>query len=513
MATTKYDAIILGGGHNGLVAAAYLSMAGKKVIVLEANAEIGGATTSVRAFPGFDAHLSRYSYLVSLLPDKIVSDLGLNFKTLSRNTASYTPYHSPEGHNGLRISRLWDDSTSASFNALAHGEEDARAWKTFYAEKAAFAQRIAPSLLKPLPTRSGLKKEIGLDSSWECLIENPVGEVISERFRNDVVKGVVLTDGLIGTFASAFSMQANKCFMYHVIGNGSGEWKVPQHGMGRLVQELERVTRSNGVAISLNSRAAKVETDTHDVIVTLEDGRIIAGDKLLSNVAPAVLAGLRGTSPPVSLDGCQLKINMLVTRLPSLRSGHDPREAFAGTFHVNESFDQLERAYAEAAAGKFPTVLPLEMYCHTLTDPTILSADLQRRGYHSLTLFGLHTPAALFDNNHDEQRQRGLTAALASLNQYLAEPIESVLAVSSSGTPAIEVKSPLDIERSIGMPRGNIFHHDLSFPFREDDESPGWGVETDDPNIFICGAGARRGGGVSGIPGHNAAMAILQRKF
>lgn len=143
------------------------------------------------------------------------------------------------------------------------------------------------------------------------------------------------------------------------------------------------------------------------------------------------------------------------------------------------------------------------MYCHTLTDPSILSPELRSAGYHTLTLFGLHTPASLFDADNKGAKQAALTAALASLNDYLVEPIENLIA-------AIEVKSPLDIEDEIGLPRGNIFHKDLSFPFRQDGSKPSWGVETDDPRIFICGAGAIRGGGVSGIPGHNAAMAVLE---
>jgi phytoene dehydrogenase-like protein len=194
-----------------------------------------------------------------------------------------------------------------------------------------------------------------------------------------------------------------------------------------------------------------------------------------------------------------------------LKSGMNPSDAFAGTFHVNESFTQLELAYQQAQSGRIPSTLPLEMYCHTLTDPTILSIDLQREGYHTLTLFGLHTPAALFDHNHDTQRKVAMDAAIRSLNEYLIDPIESVVARSSTGELAIEVKTPLDIEATIGLPRGNIFHGDLDFPFREDGDAPGWGVETDNPNIFICGAGAKRGGGVSGIPGHNAAMAVLAK--
>jgi phytoene dehydrogenase-like protein len=509
--TNKYDIVIIGAGHNGLIAATYLAKAGKKVLVLEANAEIGGATTSVRVFPDFEAYLSRYSYLVSLLPDKIVRDLSLNFKTLSRKVASYTPFSRNGKDQGLHISRIWDEQTAASFKSIVGGENEMKAWQKFYGDIEKFAQRIAPSMLKPLPTRSELKKEIELDHVWNDLIENPIGEVITNKFKNDIVRGVVLTDALIGTFTSAFSLQANSCFLYHLIGNGNGEWKVPQGGMGALVNELERVAKAAGVTIALNSRVASVASDAKEVLVTLEDGNSYSADYLLSNAAPQVLAKLRGKNPPPSLDGSQIKINMLVKQLPRLKSGADPRDAFAGTFHINESFSQLETAYQQAHSGKIPDNLPLEIYCHTLTDPSILSSELQQKGYHTMTLFGLHTPANLFDGNHDVQREAALQAAIQSLNQYLVDPIESVLARSANGELSIEVKTPLDIEAAIGLPRGNIFHRDLAFPFREEGEAPGWGVETDDSSIFICGAGAKRGGGVSGIPGHNAAMAVLER--
>jgi len=511
MSTKKYDIIIIGAGHNGLVAASYLAKAGKSVLVLEANAEIGGATSSVRVFPDFDARLSRYSYLVSLLPDKIIHDLGLNFKAISRKVASYTPFINNGKDQGLYISRIWDEKTLASFKALPDGGEEAKAWKKFYGEIAEFAERIAPTMLKPLPTRSELKSAIGLSQVWDYLIENPIGDIITKRFNDDVVRGVVLTDALIGTYVSAFSIQANICFLYHLIGNGNGEWKVPEGGMGALVQELERVAKASGVSIATNSRVTKVQSDKNEVSVTLEDGSIIAADYLLSNAAPQVLAKLRGKNPPESLEGSQMKINMLVKQLPRLKSGQDPRDAFAGTFHINESFSQLEAAYQEAQAGKIPSKLPLEIYCHTLSDGSILNPELRREGYHTLTLFGLHTPAALFDKNHDEQRKAALDSALKSLNEYLLDPIESVLARSANGELAIEVKTPLDIAAATALPRGNISHRDLDFPFREDGDAPGWGVETDDPRIFICGAGAKRGGGVSGIPGHNAAMAVLAK--
>jgi phytoene dehydrogenase-like protein len=273
--------------------------------------------------------------------------------------------------------------------------------------------------------------------------------------------------------------------------------------MGALVKELVRVATAAGVEIKVNARVKSVNTGTENATLTLEDATTLTSSFVLSNAAPQVLARLRGKTPPVSLEGSQMKINILLKSLPQLKSGIDPRLAFAGTFHAQESFAQCESTHLQAKGGAVPEMLPIEMYCHTLTDPSILSAELQAQGYQTLTLFGLHTPAALFDTDNEGTKASALKAALASLNQYLVEPIENVIA-------AIEVKSPLDIEGDVGLPRGNIFHKDLSFPFREDDQKTRWGVETDDPRIFICGAGAIRGGGVSGIPGHNAAMAVLE---
>jgi len=355
MNAKKYDVTIIGGGHNGLVAATYLAKAGKSVVILEANGEMGGATQSVQAFEGFDAHLSRYSYLVSLLPDKIVEDLGLSFECISRDVSSYTPY----SDKGLYVSRQWDERTAASFNELDSTGQEAEAWQQFYGEVAEFAQRIAPTLLQPLKTRSELKAHIDLPHTWDYLIEKPIGVEIDTRFKNDLVKGVVLTDALIGTFVSAYDLQANICFLYHLMGNGTGEWKVPVGGMGALVKELMRAATDLGVDIKVNSAVNSIISDQSGVAVRTESGDMYQSDYLLSNAAPAVLAKLRGKARPHSLDGSQMKINILLKRLPKLKSGIDPRLAFAGTFHANESFSQLEQTYEEAKSGVMPAKMPI----------------------------------------------------------------------------------------------------------------------------------------------------------
>jgi phytoene dehydrogenase-like protein len=509
----NYDAIIVGGGHNGLVAASYLAKAGKSVLLLEAHDEVGGATTSVKPFPEYEANLSRYSYLVSLLPDQIVSDLGINFKTLGRAVASYSPYQSEGRDDGLIISTDWDEATSTSFRRLTGSDREGKAWRGFYGEIAMLARRFAPSMLQPLKSAAQLKSEMGLPEVWRYLMEVPIGEIIRERFSDDLVKGVVLTDALIGTFVSADDMQASRCFLYHLIGNGDGQWRVPKGGMGALVMELCRVATFHGVEIKPHSKVAALESGPAGVRVETESGESYTAKDLLFAAAPQHLARLRGQAVPESLEGAQMKINMLLSRLPRLKSGLDPRLAFAGTFHVNESYSQLETAYSEACAGKMPQTLPLEMYCHTLTDPTILSAELNEKGFQTLTLFGLHTPAKLFDADPEGAKALAKERAIASLNQYLLDPIESVLAPCRDGALAIEVKSPLDLEKDISLPRGNIFHRDLDFPFLDDGEigQQLWGAETDDPHIYLGGAGARRGGGVSGIAGHNAAMALLAK--
>jgi phytoene dehydrogenase-like protein len=507
----KYDVIVMGAGHNGLVAAAYLAKAGKSVLMLEAADEIGGATASVRAFKEYDALLSRYSYLIALLPDQIIKDLGLKFETISREVSSFTPYKKNEKDFGLHISRVWDKQTEESFIELTGSTDEGRAWQEFYSDVEKFAQKMAPTFLQPLRTREEMKALVAQDSTWDFLVEKPMAEIVRSKFKDDLVRGVILTDALIGTFVSADSIQSNICFLYHLIGNGTGEWKVPRGGMVAFVNELERVVHSLGVEIKTSSEVTQISSTSDGVSVRTSSGEGYEAEYLLSNAAPAHLDRILGKKTKDSLPGSQLKINMLLKALPRLKSGADPKKAFSGTFHINESYTELEDAYATAKSGRIPEHAPSEMYCHTLTDPSILSDELANKGFHTLTLFGLHTPAELFEKDNAEAKKIAQKRCLDALNTYLLDPIESVLAVNSDGSLCIEVKSPLDLEKDVRLPGGNIFHRDLTFPFKEEGDSRIWGVETDDPRIFICGAGAQRGGGVSGIPGHNAAMAVLAK--
>ncbi|MGW4444690.1 phytoene desaturase family protein [Streptomyces sp. NPDC004682] len=511
--TRTYDAVIVGGGHNGLVAAAYLARAGRSVLVLERLDHTGGAAVSTRPFGGVDARLSRYSYLVSLLPDKIVRDLGLDFRVQGRTISSYTPAERGGRATGLLVGG-GEERTREAFAALTGGEREYAAWQRFYGMTGQVAERVFPTLTEPLPTREELRRRVDDETAWRALFEEPIGVTIEENFSDDLVRGVVLTDALIGTFADAHdaSLAQNRCFLYHVIGGGTGAWDVPVGGMGALTDALAGAARAAGAVIATGHEAVRIDTDgqTAEVTYRTADGEGTAVARhVLVNASPRELAALTGDTAPEPAEGAQLKVNMLLKRLPRLRdSAVDPREAFAGTFHIAEGYGQLATAHAQAAAGELPAAPPSEIYCHSLTDPSILGPDLAARGYQTLTLFGLHTPARLFARDNDAVRDELLKSTLAQLDAHLAEPLADCLATDADGRPCIEAKTPLDLERDLGLPGGNIFHRALSWPYAQEDTGR-WGVETRHANVLLCGAGAVRGGGVSGVPGHNAAMAVL----
>ena len=499
----NYDVIIVGAGHNGLIAACYLAKEGKKVLILEANNEVGGATKSNMPFKGLQAIISSYSYLVSLMPSQIISDLKLNFETIPRRILSYTPYLKNNEYNGLLVHRNSNENTE-SFQKLTGSNKESENWNKFYERINEFASIVQPTLLKPLPTKSELKNKIPADT-WNMLVEQPIGKTLDEQFSDDIIKGLILTDGLIGTFCSAYEMQANICFLYHIIG---GEWKVPKGGMGALVDELYQLAIKSGVDIRVNSKVKAITQNEDSVTATLENNETLKGKFLLSNAAPQILESLLGENIQETLEGSQVKINMLLKKLPEFKSGINPKDAFVGTLHINESFSQLQKAYNEAKKGVIPEELPLELYCHSLSDHSVINNDTNQ----SLTAFILHTPAKLFDENNEETKRIIKNKALDAINQYLVEPIENCFEIDQNGNQCLEIKSPIDLQKEIALPRGNIFHKNLSFPFKDDDSNAKWGVETKHPRIFICGAGAIRGGGVSGIPGHNAAMAILEQE-
>jgi phytoene dehydrogenase-like protein len=516
-----HDVVIVGGGHNGLTAAAYLAGAGLSVAVLERLGHTGGAAVSAQAFPGYPTRLSRYSYLVSLLPESIIRDLDLDLRLASRSTASYTPVLRDGVAGGLLVERPEGGVTRDSFRALTGSDSEYEAWRRFYEEIGEAAAAVAPTLTQPLPRESLVRGQVDPDL-WRDLVERPLGEAVERRFLDPTVRGVVATDALIGTFADMRepSLIQNRCFLYHLIGNGTGEWRVPVGGMGAVTGALAASARKAGAELAVNAEATAIRSGPGGAEVDVADGagtRTLRARFVLANVAPWVLASLLGTEPDPAAKpvGAQLKVNFLLTRLPRLASGADPRTAFAGTLHLGEDYPALERAYAEAAGGQIPARLPGEVYCHSLTDPSILGEV--PAGTHTLTYFGLHLPATLFADpmTRAERKDLAVARAIASLDEHLLDPIDSVVARDRDGRPCIEAKIPQDVEADLRMPGGHIFHGDLSWPWADDAaalDTPAarWGVGTGRTSVLLCGSGAVRGGAVSGLGGHNAAQAVVE---
>ena len=509
---TTPDVVIVGGGHNGLVAAAYLARAGRRVQVLERLDHVGGAAVSAHAFDGVDARLSRYSYLVSLLPRRIVDELGARVRLVRRRYSSYTPDPSTAGRTGLLI------GPQSTFAAIGASEDEA-GFAEFYERCRVLTSRLWPTLLRPLCTRDEARRLVDDDEAWRLMIDEPIAHGITAAAANDLVRGVMATDALIGTFARADdpTLAQNVCFLYHLLGGGTGDWDVPVGGMGAVSGALAAAAAGHGAEIVTGAEVYAI--DPAGEVCYRRDGveHRVHADHVLANVTPVVLARLIGEPEPALAQGAQIKVNLMLRRLPRLRDDSvTPEQAFGGTFHINETFSQLDTAYMRAEHGLVPDPLPCEIYCHSLTDPSILSDRLRESGAQTLTVFGLHTPHKLIAGGDPDRMRDTLTSAvLKSLNSVLAEPIQDVLLEDSSGRLCIEAKTTLDLEQTLGMTGGNIFHGALQWPFTENDEplqtpAQRWGVATAHDRIMLCGSGSRRGGAVSGIGGHSAAMAVLE---
>src|SRR5437764_4695206 len=268
------DVVILRAGHNGLVAARYLGRAGLSVLLLEKNDYIGGATASQRLFPDYDARLSRYAYLVSLFPQKIIRDLGLNLELLRRAIASFTPYVNHGQHGALVLSNLDQEVSRKSIVDLTGSDAEFEEMKKFYNLPRIFAEQVWDSMLEPLVPKEEMARRFNVDAisreAWRNLVDEPLGSAIERYLRNDLMRGLVFTDAKIGVFTYPHdpSFVQNRCFLYHLIGNKTGEWKVPVGGMGAVASELERAARKAGSEILTN-------VDLRSLVVT---GNVRWGD-------------------------------------------------------------------------------------------------------------------------------------------------------------------------------------------------------------------------------------------
>ncbi|MCA9058347.1 MAG: NAD(P)/FAD-dependent oxidoreductase, partial [Planctomycetaceae bacterium] len=349
----------------------------------------------------------RYAYLISLLPPVITDELQLNFETRRRSIASFTPYRDSAGvDKGLLISNV-DPQRSRDSVVELSGVDDWKGYQRLLQLESSIARVIWPTLLEPLKSRQSLKSRLTTPTdfeAWQSFIEQPLGQTMERLVRHDLLRGLLMTDGKIGVLTHPHdeSLIQNRCFLYHVIGNETGEWRVPVGGMRAFTDALVERCRRNGVTLVQGADADRVHpaTDLHAVTFRCGDREFcVAAKHVLVNAAPHVFAQLLNiAAQPIPTDeGSVMKMNVLLRRLPRLKAkGVTSADAFTGSFHIAEGYDQMQRSWQQAVAEEVPDPAPCEIYCHSLTDDSILSPELRTQGFQTLTLFGLDMPWRLF---------------------------------------------------------------------------------------------------------------------
>jgi phytoene dehydrogenase-like protein len=484
---TAYDVTVVGGGHNGLVAAAYLARAGLSVLVLERLDRVGGAIASTDTFPGHPLSVSRYAALAAPMPVQLAADLDLDLLVRAQS-------HQP--------------SPAA----------DAEAWASFDEDLDTLRTAVAPTLLQPLPTERMIRDQIPAEI-WDELVVQPLGTALERRFRDDAVRGLLAGDALGAGLTSVHdpALTQNRSFLYRSLGRHADQWQVPEGGPIALGDALARAATKAGAEIVTGAGVSAIRGNDDEAEVTWHrDGETgtVRSRHVLGDVAPWVLRILMGEGEDLDTKplGSWLFVNLLLDRLPALDSGIDPRVALAATTYVGTEPTQLDEAYAAAASGRLPDLLPLRVECPSLTDPAVLHDAPE--GRHVLAIAAANVPPTALEGDHEARRTEAVDRVLETLNHRLTEPIADCVTRDPEGRPCIAATTPQEAEAELAMPGGHLFHGDLDWPWapnRARLETPAqqWGVQTDLGSVMVCGAGARRGGALCGVAGHNAAQAVL----
>jgi phytoene dehydrogenase-like protein len=505
MKKSRYDAIVIGGGHNGLVCAAYLARAGRKTLVLERRPMPGGCAVTEEVWPGF--RVSVAAYLVSLLKDEIVRDLELKkfgYHVYPKDPPFFTPF--PDGRHLF----MWQDSARTIAEIARFSKHDAEAFPRYDEHLENLAQKIDAMLLGAPPDDASALDEV-LDSS--------AAEFLDRWFESDEIKVTLATDGVIGANGGPRTKGTAYVLLHHCMGMAAGRralWGYVRGGMGALSEAIAASARCAGAEIRTGAAVERVLVSNGAArSIVLENGNEIDADIIVSNLDPkATFLRLveRKELPVEFLDaieayqcvGPSMKMNLALSGLPEFRAlPETPGPHHRATIHLCPSIDYVERAWKEARQGR-PSKNPML----EIGIPTMYDSTLAPEGRHLISVFLQYTPYHLNGATWDELREPYSERVIDVIEEY-APNIRQILIEK-------QVLSPLDLERRFGITGGNIFHGEL---IREQllAKRPvaGWGhYGTPVRGLYLCGSGTHPGGGVMGASGHNAAREILrQRQF
>src|SRR3954452_7823508 len=521
---SKYDVIVIGGGHNGLTNAAYLARAGKKVLVLERRHVLGGAAVTEEVFPGFK--FSVCSYVVSLLRPEIIRDLdlprhGLEILPLD---GTFTPM--PSGDYLWRV----NDHAATRREIMRHSRVDAEAYEEYGKAMVEMGRFVKPilNMTPPDPTSldpRGLKDLLFLGRRFQALSDqdkyNQVQlmtmsavDFLDQWFETDVLKATMSASGIIGTFLGVRSPGTAYVLLHHYMGEIDGAfraWGFARGGTGAISNAIADAAREAGVEIRTQAPIAKILVKNGKAIgVALANGDELFANVVSSSVDPN-LTFLRFLEPDVlppefleevrryKFRGSSGKVNLALDGLPNFKSIPGPGAHLRGAISISPSVDYMERAYDDAMYGRFSRRPYIDMVIPSLTDPSVAPP-----GKHVMSCFVQYAPYNLKEGNWDEKREEFGDTVINTIAEHAPNIKELIL--------HRQVLPPLDIEREFGLSEGNIFQGELTleqlFFLRP---APGWAqYRTPIRNLYMCGSATHPGGGIMGASGRNGAMQILK---
>lgn len=525
----KWDIIIVGAGHNGLVTAAYLARAGRKVLVLERRHLVGGAAVTEEIFPGYK--FSTAAYLCSLLHERIIRELDLprhGYHVFAKDPAFFTPF--PNGQHFT----MWQDQRATCAEIAKFSRRDADIYPKYeayierlaqFAEEMLFVRppNIARTRTRDYERLARLALKLGRMPDEEKvghirIFTQSVADFLEPWFETEELKVTLATDGVIGTNGGPYTPGTAYILLHHVMGGVAGHrglWGFVRGGMGGVSEAIAASARAAGATIRVNAPVEKIlvsEGRAHGVL--LSDGEEIRAKVILSNADPKrtflSMVGERELAPEfaaavrqIRMRGCSMKINLALDTLPNFSAlpSHNgqPMPHHRTTMHICPTVEYVERAWDEAKFGRPSTRPMLEM-----TIPTTYDDSLAPPGKHVMNIFLQYTPYDLREGDWRTLKEPYADRVMDLIEEYAPGFKRTVL--------HRQVISPLDLEETFGLTGGNIFHGEMSvdqlFFLRP---VAGWArYRTPIRGLYLCGSGTHPGGGVMGIPGYNAAKTVRQ---